>query len=146
MNKRNAPLIDKLYYLPLIFTGAVMLPITVITAVFDPIMLLCMLPIDLLCLYFFISPLFGYVELGESCLVIRFGLLLRREIPYASIRGTVRGRGIVGEAFLTLKYGMEHLHIKYGVCDITTVSVTDNDGLAAELAARIAVKNHEKVL
>ena len=137
MRQIYRPQLDKLYYLPLLFTSAVMLPLTVVTAILDPLMLLFMIPIDLFCLYFFISPLFGYVELKEHTLFIRFGLLLRREIPYAKIRGTVRGRGIYGESFLTLKYGMEHLHVRYGVCDITTVSVKDNDGLAKAIAERM---------
>ena len=136
MDLRYAPHFDKLYYLPVLFTVAVMLPVTVVTAIADPVMLFCMIPIDLFCLYFFLSPLFGYVELRESTLFIKYGLILKREIPYASIRGTVRGRGVYGESLLTLKYAMEHLHIRYGVCDITTVSVKDNDALAEEIGKR----------
>ena len=137
-NKRYRPLIDKLYYIPLIFTVLVLVPLTALTAILDPMMLFFILPIDLFCLYFFVSPLFGYVELKEKTLLIKFGFFLKREIPYGKIRGTSRGRGIIGEAFLTLKYGMEHLHIKYGVCDITTVSVKGNDALDAEIKLRIA--------
>lgn len=142
-NRRFKPKIDKLYWIPLIFTLIALLAVTVM-AVLDPPVLFLIIPIDLFCLYFFISPLYGYVELRESTLFIKFGLILSREIPYAKIRGTARGRGWYGEAFLTLKYAMEHLHIRYGVCDITTVSVKDNDALALALQQRISSSEDQK--
>ena len=136
-NRRFRPMLDKLYFIPLAFTALLLLVLTVL-ATLDPMMLFFILPIDLFCLYFFVSPLSGYVELRESTLFIKYGFILSREIPYGKIRGTARGRGWYGESFLSLKYGMEHLHVKYGVCDITTISVKDNDALDAEIKLRIA--------
>lgn len=134
---RFRPLIDRLYYLPLLFTALVLTPLTVLTALAEPMMLAFTIPTDLFCLYFFISPLFGLVELRENAIFIRYGFFLRREIPYASIRGTRRARGLYGESMLSLKSGMEHLHILYDRYGITTVSVKDNDRLALEIEKRL---------
>ena len=45
-----------------------------------------MLFIDLFTFYFLITSLFGYVQLKENSLFIKFGLILNKEIPYDKIK------------------------------------------------------------
>ena len=97
--------------------------------------LLITLAVDLLVIYLLVSPLFGYVELGESCLTIKFGFFLKREIPYFKIRGAELGRGIVSDSMLSLKCALEHVKVRYNTFDVVTVSVVGNEELAERISA-----------
>ena len=135
--KRFKPLLDKLYWIILIFTSVVMIGLTV-PAVLAPVALCIIIPVDVLVYYFLISPLFGYVELREDTVFIKFGFILKKEIPYRKIRGAVKERRTYSDSILALKNALEHVNIKYNTFDIVTVSVVGNDRLIEELNARIA--------
>ncbi len=137
-NERFKPLVDKLFWIIVIFTSAVMIGLTV-AAVFEPVILWGALPADLLVAYFLVSPLFGYVELRVDSVFIKFGFILKREIPYKSIRGVSRERKVYSDSMLTLKNSVEHINIKYNSFDMVSVSVVDNDLLTERLEARRAV-------
>lgn len=134
--KRYLPLIDKLFFIvsipTLILVGA-----GVAISVYSIPALLIMCAIALFVLYVLISPLFGYVELGESSLVIKYGFFLKKEIPYTSIRDITRERKFYSDSMLSLKNSLDHVNIKYNKFDITSVSVKSNDELIAELEKRI---------
>lgn len=134
--KRYLPLIDKLFFIvsipTLILVGA-----GVAISVYSIPALMIMCAIALFVLYVLISPLFGYVELGESSLVIKYGFFLKKEIPYTSIRDITRERKFYSDSMLSLKNSLDHVNIKYNKFDITSVSVKSNDELIAELEKRI---------
>ena len=88
---RYKPLLDKLFFIILIPTVILLVTGTVFAA-FDTFALFIMIPVDLFALYFLVSPLFGYVELRENTLFIKFGFFMKREIAYEKIRGTVKER------------------------------------------------------
>ena len=139
-NKKYKPLFDKMIlwiYLPtvLMLTGA-----TILGAI-APWGLIIMIGVDIFTLYFLVTPFFGYVELRESTLYIKYGFFLKREIPYNKIRGTVKDRKFYSESMLSLKNALTHVNIKYNVYDVTTVSVVDNDGFIEELERRIGNKD-----
>ncbi len=137
MEKRKfKPLLDRLYWSILIVTSALMIPLTVVSF-FHPIALIITVAVDLFVLYFFISPLFGYVELREETVFIKFGLILKREIPYRKIRGLNRERKFYSDSMLSLKNAFEHVNIKYNTFDVITVSVIDNDEFIKEVEAKI---------
>ena len=136
-NKRFKPKLDKLFWAILIPTSALMLTLTVITALSFPVMLFFTVPIDLFIAYFMISPLFGYVELRENSVFIKFGFILKREIPYNKVRGAQKEKKMYSESMISLKNAIEHVNIKYNTFDIVTVSVKGNDELIAELSARL---------
>lgn len=136
-NKRFKPKLDKLFWVILIPTSALMLGLTLITAFFYPAILFYTAPIDLFIAYFMVSPLFGYVELRESCVFIKFGFILKREIPYNKVRGAQKEKKMYSESMISLKNAIEHVNIKYNTFDIVTVSVKGNDELIAELSARL---------
>ena len=96
-----------------------------------------MIPVCLFVLYFFISSLFGYVELREETLFIKFGFILKKEIPYSEIRGMKKERRVYSESMISLKNAMEHVNVRYNKFDTVTVSVIDNDELIDNLSARI---------
>ncbi len=131
---RFKPLIDKLYWIVFLPTASLMVGFTVLICLTPvPFAIFTVAMADLLVLYFFISPLFGYVEAREDKVLIKYGLILRKEIPYSKIRSAARGRGIVSDSMLSLKNAMEHVVIKYNRFDVTVVSVKDNDGLLRAL-------------
>lgn len=134
--KRYLPLIDKLFFIvsipTLILVGA-----GVAISVYSIPALMIMCAIALFVLYVLISPLFGYVELGERSLVIKYGFFLKKEIPYTSIRDITRERKFYSDSMLSLKNSLDHVNIKYNKFDITSVSVKNNDELIAELEKRI---------
>ena len=135
-NKIYKPKIDKLFWLIWIPTSVFMILMTVF-AFFEPISLLIMIPTDIFTFYFLITSLFGYVELRDNTLFIRFGLIMTREIPYSKIRGLVKERKFHSESMMSLKNALEHVNIKYNSFDVVTVSVTDNDDFIGELNLRI---------
>ena len=130
LNVRFSPKIDRLTWFIFVPTLAILAAGTVIAA-FAPSALFIMIPTDLFTLYFFVSPLFGYVEAREKTLFIKFGFFIKREIPYLKIRGAIKERRIISESMLSLKCALEHVNIKYNTFDVLTVSVKDNDRLIA---------------
>lgn len=136
--KRYRPKIDKLFLIVWIPTAAIMLAVTVVPAVFEPVTLFWTLPTDLFVAYFLVSSLVGYVELREKSLFIKYGFILKKEIPYSKIRSVAKVRKWYSETMLSMKNSMEHVNIKYNSFDVTSVSVKDNDALIEELKARRA--------
>ena len=130
------PLVDKLYWILFIPTNVVVVLLTVIPPFFAPQTLLVTLPILLFLNYFFISPLFGYVELREEDVLIKYGFIIKRIIPYSKIRSTEKKRCFYSDSMLSQKNSFEHVDIKYNSFDVTAVSVRGNDKLIEELAKR----------
>ena len=133
-NKRFKPLVDKLYLLMLIPTALIMLTVNALL-IFYPttLVLFIIIPTDLLVVYFFVSPLFGYVELGENSMLIKYGFFLKREIPYVKIRALEKVSKFYSESMMSLKNAFEHVDIRYNTFDVTSVSVVGNDELISEL-------------
>ena len=137
--KKFKPKLDKMFWIILIATSVLMLMITVIPSIFyfHPLVLTFMLFADLLVAYFLISPLFGYVELRDTFLFIKFGFILKKEIPYSKIRGTEKTRKLYSDSMMALKNSIEHVNVKYNTFDMVSISVKDNDAFIEELSARI---------
>jgi len=133
--RRFKPLIGKLFWIIFIPTCLLLLAVTVV-AVFEPLALVLTLLVDIFTLYFLISPLFGYVELREETLFVKFGFFMKREIPYSKIRGVSRERKFYSDSMLSLKNSFEHVNIKYNSFDMLSVSVVGNDELIAEIEAK----------
>ena len=125
--KRYKPLIDKLFYILASVTLAVVVIPTVICGISAPKTLFIMLPILLFVAYFFISPLFAYVELRESSLFIKYGFIIKREIPYEVIRKIEKERRIISTSILSIKNALDHVNVKYNRFDVTTLSLQDSD-------------------
>ncbi|MBR7116715.1 MAG: PH domain-containing protein [Clostridia bacterium] len=137
-NKRYKPYFDKLYLFIVLPTVAILAAATTIVCIFPDIIAICVILFtDALVIYFLVSPLFGYAELGERSLFIKYGLIMKREIPYEKIREVTKERRFYSEAIMSLKCAMPHLHIKYGSFDVTDISVVGMDELLSELNARI---------
>ena len=134
--KRFRPKLDKLFWIISSILLAIVIGITV-TAIFMPITLWVIIPTDLFILYFVLSPIFGYVELREETVFIKFGFFLSREIPYSKIRGTESVRKFYSDSMLSLKNSLDHVNIKYNTFDMVSVSVEDNEKLIRELSARL---------
>ena len=76
-NKKYRPLFDRLYWSISIPTLLLVLVTTVLLGVLSSETLFIMIPLSIFVLYFFVSPFFGYAELRETTLFIRFGFFLR---------------------------------------------------------------------
>ena len=131
------PLFDKTYKSIWISLSVLMILFTAL-ALFEPTALFVMIPTDLFVLYFLLSPLFGYVELREEVVFIRFGLILKREIPYRKIRGITKERKFYSDSMLALKNAMDHINIKYNSFDVMSVSVVESEAFMQALEQRIA--------
>lgn len=136
VSKKYKPLVDKLFWIITIPTAILLIAMTVVAA-FEPVVLLIMIPTDIFTFYFLISPLFGYVELREKTLFIKYGFILKKEIPYEKIRGIVKERSFMSQTMMSLKNAYDHINIKYNKFDVTCVSVVDSDEFAKELESRI---------
>ena len=132
-NERYKPKVDKLFWWLFSITNGVLLASLIPTSIDAPSTIFINLPIFLFTNYFFISSLFGYVELRESELFIKYGFFLKRSIPYAKIRRLEKDRKFYTESILSLKNAMEHVNIRYNSFDVTSVGVTDNDALIAAI-------------
>ena len=134
--KRFKPMFDKLYYLIWIPTSVLMIAMTVF-ACFEPVVLFVAIPIDVFTFYFLITSLFGYVELREDSVFIKFGFIMKREIPYKNIRGITKERKLYADSMVALKNSLDHVNIKYNRFDMISVSVVGNDELISEIEVRI---------
>ena len=139
-SKIYKPLVGELFWWITIPTVVFMIGMTVGLAIFFPPSLLYMIPTCLLIAYFLVTPLFGYVELRESSIFIRFGFFMTREISYDRVRGVVKARKFYSDSMVSLKNSMEHVNIKYDKFDMASVSVIDNDDLINEIEKRISVR------
>lgn len=140
-NKRFRPFVDKLFWIIAIPTLILLACVTALLFFYPaPVAIVVTVLVDLVTIYLLVSPLFGYVELREKSVYIRFGLILTREIPYQRIRGVVRERKWYSDSMLSLKNSFEHINIKYNTFDIATISVVDNDTFVEELNSRLSGK------
>ena len=133
--KRYKPLIDKYFYIIWVPLSILLIALTIL-ALSEVIALILMILIDVFCWYFMISQLTGYVELRESSMYVRFGFILRKNIPYNKIKEFNKERRIITYSYLSLKNALEHINIKYNKFDMITVSVVNNDDLIKELEER----------
>lgn len=142
-NEKFKPKFDILYYSTLIFSSVFLIGVSLIGVIFDGALsvLFVTVPTTLFIGYFLLSPVFGYVELRERCVFVKFGFFLTREIPYEKIRGTTVERKFYSDSIVSLKNAVEHLNIKHGTFDMTTVSVVGNERLAERIMER---KNNGK--
>ena len=101
-NKRYKPLIDKLFLYIWIPTTFIMIALTAVCAT-NLLALIIIIPVDLFTYYFLFSSICGYVELRESSVFIKFGFIIKREIPYNKIRGLVKERKFYSDSMLSLK-------------------------------------------
>jgi membrane protein YdbS with pleckstrin-like domain len=135
--KRYKPLIDKYFWIiwiPL----SILLLITTIISFSEIVALIIMIITDIFTYYFMISSLVSYVELRKDTLYIKYGFILKREIPYNKIRGIEKERRVITYSMLSIKNALEHINIKYNKYDMTTISVVGNDELIEELNKRIS--------
>lgn len=135
-NKKYKPKVDKLFYLVMIPTMIIVLAPVIICGILVPTTLFITVPILLFTTYFLITTLFGYVELQESSLFIKYGFIMSKEIPYDKIRGVEKERSIISTSTLSIKNALDHVNIKYNKFDVTTVSIDDNDDFINELNKR----------
>ena len=135
-NRIFKPAFGKSFFVIWIPTLIVLAAGTVLAAL-EPTALFIMIPTDLFTLYFAISPIFGCVELREASVFIKFGLIVKREIPYNKIRAVTKERKFYSDSMISLKNTLEHVNIKYNTFDIISVSVVTNEAFIEELTARI---------
>lgn len=135
-NKRFKPRYDRYYIVTWIACLAVVMMASA-AAFFEPTVLFVLIPVDLLTLYFAISPLFGYVELRDATVYVKLGFILDKEIPYQKIRGFDRKRSFYADSMTSLKTALDHLNIRYNRFDVISVCVESDDELIAEIEARI---------
>ncbi len=135
--KKYMPKIDRLFWSLFIPTNLFCILVLVIPSIIDPQVLFITLPIFLFVNYFFISSLFGYAELRENELFIKYGFFMKKSIPYDKIRSLEKQRRFYSHSMLSLKNAYDHIDIKYNFYDLTTVSLKDEDAFVAELSERI---------
>ena len=134
-NVRFKPQIDRLFWFIWIPT-VILLAVGTAIACTSAVALLIMLATDIFTIYFLISPLFGYVELRERTMYVKFGFFVSREIEYSRIRAIDIERKWYSESMLSLKCAYEHVNVRYNSFDVVTISVRDNAALVAELDRR----------
>ena len=137
MNKRYKPKLDRLFAIIAIPTLVACIAIIILPALSYSKSLFITVPTALFVIYFLISPLFGYAELRENELFIKYGFFLKKAIPYSKIRSAEKQRKYYSDSMLSLKNAFEHVNIKYNSFDATVVSVEDNDEFVANLCARL---------
>ena len=135
--KKYKPLVDKLYWIVALPLLSIMAAATVFGAFTSPIVFALLLVMDAAIIYLLLSPLFGYVLLCEREIVIRFGFILKKRIPYDKIRKTEKVRRFYSDSMLSLKNATEHVNIRYNSFDVVSVSVVGNDDLIAEISTRV---------
>ena len=134
--ERFLPLVDRTWLYICVPTALLLIAATVISLSSVGALIL-MLAADIFTFYFLLAPLSSYVELRERGLFIQYGLVIKREIPYESIREIKKESKFYSETMLSIKCAREHVLIKYGKFDVTTVSVKNNDIFIEKIKERI---------
>lgn len=137
--KRYKPRFDRVYISLLAATDAVVAALFVVMLFVAGASSIIMGAALVFVNYFILSPVFGYVELRENGVYIKFGFILKRYIPYEKIRAIEKKHQFYSDSMLALKGALDHVNIKYNKFDIVSVSVKDGDGLASELAERAGI-------
>lgn len=132
-DKRYKPLIDKLFYSIMIPTMVIVILPVILCGIIEPTTLFITSPILLFTAYFFITTLFGYAELRDSGLFIKYGFIMKKEIPYDKIREIEKERAIISPSIVSIKNALDHINIKYNAFDVTTLSLRDSDEFIQEL-------------
>ena len=140
-NKRYRPLFDKLYLWIVIPTNIVFIGLMVIPIIMAPTALFVTVPVFVFVNYFLLSPAFGYVELREEGVFIKFGFFMKRHISYSAVRGLSKESKFYADSMLSLKNSLDHVNIKYNRFDMVSVSVVGNDELISEIAERAGISN-----
>ena len=140
MTKRYKPRFDRLFYGIAIFTAVVMLGCLIPSfyggGAFAIVVTLGSL---ILCGYFLVSPCFGYAELREETLFIKFGFFLSREIPYEKIYAVEKKHMMVADSMLSLKNAMDHLNVKYNRFDLISLSLQNEEDFIKALCERCKI-------
>ena len=136
-NKRYKPLIDKVFWIIWVPTIVLMTVVTIISF-FDTVALLIMLATDIFTIYFILSPLFGYVELREKTVFVKLGFIMKKEIPYNTIRDVTKEHKLYADSMSALKNALDHVNIKYNKFDVLSVSVVDNDDFMKDLKRKLS--------
>ena len=136
--KRYKPRFDKTYIIIYVATNLFLIAALLIPMLIDPhVGVMILFAATLLFVnYFIVSPMLGYVELRDESLYIRFGFVLKREIPYSKIRGIDRHRKFYSDSLLSLKNALGHVNVKYNSFDMVSLSVKDEDDFITELCRR----------
>ena len=135
--KKFRPLVDKIFIISEIVCLLCLVAMTLLAGR-SLVAIIIVFLVDAAVLYLLISHFFGYVELREETLFIKYGIFLKKEIAYKDIRKITKERKLYSDATVSLKCAVEHINIKYNSFDVTAVSVVGNDELIAELNARRA--------
>ena len=142
-NQRFKPKFDKVYWVSFALSMVYIIAMTAISFMHLTVFWITG-AVNLVLIWVLLSPWFGYVELREKTVFIRFGFLLHREIPYEKIRKTEKARHWYSESIVALKNAIEHVDIRYNSFDVVSVSVVENDALIEALAARIKAEKCNK--
>lgn len=136
--KRYKPRFDKTYIIIYVATNLFLIAALLIPMLIDPYVgVMILFAVMLLFVnYFIVSPMLGYVELRDESLYIRFGFILKREIPYSKIRGIDRHRKFYADSMISLKNALGHVNVKYNSFDMVSLSVKDEDDFITELCQR----------
>jgi len=134
--KRYKPLIDKYFWIIWI-TLFIILIIPTILSLTELVAFLIMIGVFVFTFYFMVSSFFSYVELRDKSLYIKFGFIIKKEIPYDKIRDIIKERKLYSESSFSIKNSIEHVVIKYNKFDNVTVSVKNNDDLIQKIKYRI---------
>ena len=130
--KRYRPKIDILFWMITAVANVILLAMLIVGFVFD-----VTVPTLLFVNYLIVSLLFGYVELGDDAMFIKFSLLLKRRVPYSQIRTLTIDRRRYSESMLSIKNSIEHVNVRYNRFDVVTVSVRDNEAFVEAVKERM---------
>lgn len=127
--KKYKPKIDKLFYIMLVVINVLSLTILIIPQLFYLSFesFIFSIIVILFINYFLISPLFGYIEIKETSIFIKYGIILKKEIPFNKIKKLELKKKWYSDSILALKCSIEHVEITFNSYDKTCVSVKEND-------------------
>lgn len=127
--KKYKPKVDKLFYILLVVLNVLSLTILIIPQLFYLSFesFIFSIIVILFINYFLISPLFGYVEIKETSIFIKYGIILKKEIPFNKIKKLELKKKWYSDSILALKCSIEHVDITFNSYDKTCVSVKEND-------------------
>lgn len=127
--KKYKPKVDKLFYIMLVVINVISLAILIIPQLFYLSFesFIFSIIVILFINYFLISPLFGYIEIRETSIFIKYGIILKKEIPFNKIKKLELKKKWYSDSILALKCSIEHVDITFNSYDKTCVSVKEND-------------------
>lgn len=130
--------IDKYYYITIVVVSLILLIPLILSIVAKRVWVILVVAFLIIFVeYLLFSCFIGYAKLEEDHLVIRYGFIIKRRLPYEIIRGVEKKSSYFSESLISLKTTKNCVVVLFNTYDNTTISIKDEDDFIEKLLEKL---------